>query len=196
MPGRHDFECFERLLAPLEKLVALAVALELHFEVQLHGLGVPEEIHLHGMIDHEIDGHEWLDNSRVLLQARDDRPHRGEIDQQRHAREILQDDASDDERDFLLGGRFRVPIGEGAHVALGHLLPSTFRNTDSSTIRMLIGSARSCRYRPLPTPAGIQLPLRPPPRLNGCSELKRLCADAMPRHYTGRRALGKQAIVM
>ena len=53
-------------------------------------LGGPKKIHLHRMVDHEIDGHERLDDLRVLLQARDGRPHRREIDQQRHAREILQ----------------------------------------------------------------------------------------------------------
>ena len=120
--GRDDLEGLERLLAPFEKLVAFAVALELHFEVLPHGLGGAEKVYLHGMVDHEIDGHERLDDLRVPFQARDDRPHCGEIDKQRHAREILQDDAGDNERDFLLRGRFGVPVGQGAHVALGHLL--------------------------------------------------------------------------
>ncbi len=120
--GRNDLEGFECLLAPLEKFVAFAVAFEFHFEVQFHRLGGPKKVHLNGMIDHEIDRHERFDDFRVLFHPRDDRPHRGEVDQQWHAREILQDDAGDDERDFLLCGRFGVPVREGAHVALGHLL--------------------------------------------------------------------------
>ena len=120
--GRDDLEGLERLLAPFEKLVAFAVTLELHFEVQLHRVGRAEEIHLNGMVDHEIDGHERLDDLGIPFQAGDDRPHRREIDQKRHTREILQDDAGNDERDFLLRGRFGVPVGQRPHVALGHLL--------------------------------------------------------------------------
>ena len=36
--------------------------------------------------------------------------HRGEIDHQRHAGEILQNNARDDERDFLVRGLLRVPV--------------------------------------------------------------------------------------
>ena len=38
--------------------------------------------------------------------------HRGEIDDQRHAGEILEHDARDDERNFLVRRRLRVPVGE------------------------------------------------------------------------------------
>ena len=37
--GRDELERFERLLAPLQKLVAFAVALELHFQVELQRFG-------------------------------------------------------------------------------------------------------------------------------------------------------------
>ena len=63
--GRHDLEGVERLHAPLEKLVALAVARE--FQVQI--LFACEsaragEIHLHRVIHHEIHRHERLDDLR------------------------------------------------------------------------------------------------------------------------------------
>ena len=38
--------------------------------------------------------------------------HRGEIDHQRHAGEILENNARDDERNFLVRRRLRVPVGE------------------------------------------------------------------------------------
>ena len=45
--------------------------------------------------------------------------HGGEIDQQRHAGEVLQDDAGHDEGNFLVRGRLGVPIGQGLDVLLG-----------------------------------------------------------------------------
>ncbi len=45
--GRHDAESFEGLLAPFEELVALAVALEFHVEVELERIGGAVEINLH-----------------------------------------------------------------------------------------------------------------------------------------------------
>ena len=42
--------------------------------------------------------------------------HRRQIHQQRHAGEILQHDARDDERNFLRAGFGRLPIGQCAHV--------------------------------------------------------------------------------
>ena len=46
--------------------------------------------------------------------------HRGQIDHQRHAGEILQNDARDDERDFFVGGLFRVPIRQGLDIFASH----------------------------------------------------------------------------
>ena len=48
--------------------------------------------------------------------------HRGEVDQQRHAGEILQHDARHDERNFLGARRVRLPVGELAHMRLGNFL--------------------------------------------------------------------------
>ena len=61
-----------------------------------NGFGVAREIHLHRVIHHQIDRHERLDDLRVLPHARDRRAHRREIDEQRHAGEILQHHARDD----------------------------------------------------------------------------------------------------
>ena len=46
--------------------------------------------------------------------------HRGEIDEQRHASEILQHDAGDDEGDFVIAGGFRVVVREVVDVPVGN----------------------------------------------------------------------------
>ena len=67
--GRHDAKGFEGLLTPFEELIALAVALEFHVEVELEGLRRAVEIDLHRVIHDEIDGHEGLDDGRVASKA-------------------------------------------------------------------------------------------------------------------------------
>ena len=48
----------------------------------------------------------------VAAAPRDRRAHRGEVDEQRHAGEVLQQDARDDERDLLRARRLRLPARE------------------------------------------------------------------------------------
>ena len=48
----------------------------------------------------EIHRNEWLDDLWITAEAGDSRPHRGQIDQQRHASKILQQNAGDDERNL------------------------------------------------------------------------------------------------
>ena len=73
------------------------------------------------MIDHQIDWHQWLDDFGVTAKAFHRAAHRGQIDHQRHAGEILQNDPRDDERNFFVGGLFRVPPCQGLHVFASHL---------------------------------------------------------------------------
>src|SRR5438477_5041311 len=110
--GRNESESFESLLAPFQELVALAIAFEFHFHVQAQRFCRAGEIDLHRVIDHEIDWHERFDDFRIAAQFLHRASHRGEIYDQRNAGEILQDDARDHEWDFLVRGRFRIPICE------------------------------------------------------------------------------------
>ncbi len=73
--GWHHAESLERLLAPLEELVTLAVALEFEIEIELQGLGGAEEIHLHGVVDHEVHGDERLDHLRIAAEPGDGGAH-------------------------------------------------------------------------------------------------------------------------
>ena len=74
------------------------------------------------MIDDQIDGHEWFDDARVLVNAGGRRSHGCEIDEQRHARKVLQQNPPHHERDLLGAHRFRLPFGERADVVLRDFL--------------------------------------------------------------------------
>ena len=110
--GRNDAESFECLLAPFEKLVALAVALEFHIQIELESLRRAVEIHLHRVIHDEIDGHERLDDGGIAAEAFHRGAHGRKVHQERHTGEILKHDASNDKGNFLLCGRLRIPVRE------------------------------------------------------------------------------------
>ena len=65
---RHDAEIVERLLAPAQEFVALAVALELHFHVELPASRAAEVIDLHRVVDHQVDRNQRIDLLRVAAQ--------------------------------------------------------------------------------------------------------------------------------
>ena len=67
---RYYAESFEGLLAPFQELVALAVALEFQLHVALQRIARAEEIDLHGVVHHQIDRHQRLDDPRVAAEPR------------------------------------------------------------------------------------------------------------------------------
>ena len=114
---RDDVETAERLHAPLEELVARAVALELHLHVEPEGVACWPEIDLDRVVDDEVDRNERLDEAGSLPIRCDGRAHRREVHEQRDAGEVLQHDAGDDERDLFCPLGVRLPAGQGADVA-------------------------------------------------------------------------------
>jgi hypothetical protein len=62
------------------------------------------------VIDHKINRHQRFDDFGLPPSRFDRAAHRGKIDNQRHAGEILQNDPRDDERNFFVRGRFCVPL--------------------------------------------------------------------------------------
>ena len=118
--GRHDLERVERLHAPFQKLVTLAVALEFHVQISLPA---------HRRVPAKSTCTEWSTTRSTgtsgsmifgfLPKLRHRRAHRRQIHQQRHAGEILQHDARDDERDFLRARRVGLPVGQFADVGFG-----------------------------------------------------------------------------
>ena len=100
--GRHDLERVERLHAPFEKLVALAVALEFHVQIARHANpALPAKSTCTEWSTTKSTGTSGSMIFGFLPSCATARAHRRQIHQQRHAGEILQHDARDDERNFL-----------------------------------------------------------------------------------------------
>ena len=118
--GGHDREVLEGALAPLEELIALAVALIFQFHVLLEGLGVAEFVDDHRMVDHEIDGNQRVDALGLPAELGHRVTHGGQIDHGGHAREVLHQHARGTEGDFLLAlAAVRQPGGATLDVGLG-----------------------------------------------------------------------------
>src|SRR5256886_3198600 len=107
---RNELESLESLLTPLKKLVTLAIALELHVQIEFQRARRTEEINLNRVIDDQIDRHEWLDDLRVASEPLHSAAHRREVDNQWNSGEVLQNNARNGEWDLLVRGRFRVPF--------------------------------------------------------------------------------------
>ena len=118
---RDDAEVAERLLPPVQELVAFAVAREL-----LRGVGVKRAVRgvlvdLHAVVDDEVDRDDRVDPLGVAAQARERRPHRRQVDHARDAGEVLQKHAGGLERDLEPAGVFRVVFRERGDVVARHL---------------------------------------------------------------------------
>ena len=91
--GRKHLQALERALGPLEKLVALAVALELAREVDRFGIRRRVRIDLQRVVHHEGDRHAGIDFFRIAAAARHLRAQRREVHQHGNAGGVGQDNA-------------------------------------------------------------------------------------------------------
>ena len=114
---RHDAQLLERLLAPAQELVALAVAAEFDGDVFLQRVGGRPAIDLDRMVHDEVHGHERLDDAGIPAAAHHFRAQAGEVHDARHARQVLQQDARGQVGDFVDAIRAGLPAGEGLDVA-------------------------------------------------------------------------------
>lgn len=117
--GRYDPDPVEGLRAPFQETVALAVARELDLHVLAQCIGAAVAVDLHRVVDDEIRRHARFDHSGIAAQPHCGGAHCGEVDEQRHAGEVLEEHAGDDERHFLGARGVRRPGGERAHVLFG-----------------------------------------------------------------------------
>ena len=115
----HDLEVVERALAPAQELVALAVALVLDLDVALEGLGRAEDVGDDGVVDDHLGRSERVDLGGVAAEVGHGLTHRGEVDDARHAGEVLHDHAGGRELDLLARLGVGVPAGQGLDVGLG-----------------------------------------------------------------------------
>ena len=86
---RHHLEIVERVAAPLEELVALAVALIFELDVLFERLGIAELVDHDAVVDDQVDRHQRIDLLRVAAELRHRVAHRGEVDHRRNAGEVL-----------------------------------------------------------------------------------------------------------
>jgi hypothetical protein len=100
---RHHLEIVERLAAPLQELVALAVPLILELDVILERLRRAELVDHHRVIDDEVDGNLRVDLLRIAAEAVHRIAHRREIDHAGHAGEILHQHARRAVLDLAVG---------------------------------------------------------------------------------------------
>ena len=91
---RYDLEVVEGLGAPLKELESLTVTRELKLLVHVLGGGNTSRIDLHGVIDDEVDGAEWVDLCWVATETLHGITHRSEIDNSGHSTTIVKDSLS------------------------------------------------------------------------------------------------------
>ena len=120
-PGRDDAEVAEGALRPAQELVALAVALVLALDVARVGPVRPERVHLHRVVDDEVDRHQRVDPAGIGPAAVDGGAQRGQVDDGGHAGQILHEHAGRHEGELRTGMR-RRPGRQGADVVLAHVL--------------------------------------------------------------------------
>ncbi len=116
---RDGAEVGEAVLAPLEELVALGVALVLDVEVLQQRVGDPaRDVDLDRVVDDEVD----VDQRVGLLGIAAELDHRvaarGDVDDRGHAGEVLQDHPRRDEGDLAALG-LGLPAGERGDVLVG-----------------------------------------------------------------------------
>ena len=99
--GRHHLEIAERGLAPAQEHVALAVAAEFDLVVVLERVRGAVFVDLHRVIDHQLGGRERIHALRIAAERDDGLAHRREIDDARHAGEVLHDHARRREGDLV-----------------------------------------------------------------------------------------------
>ena len=73
--GWNDTEIVKRLLAPTKEFVAFFVAFEFHVDVLYQRAVAAEKVDLDTVVDHEVDGDQWIDFFGVAAKTRHGRSH-------------------------------------------------------------------------------------------------------------------------
>ena len=137
-PGRHDAQIGELALRPTQQRVALAVALHLELHVAAAGVGHAAAVHLHRVVDHQVDRHAGVDQlGSPPLRATAERSAARSTTQGTPVKSCSSTRAGH-EGEFGAVGGCGVPIEQGQHILL--LLPPPGRSgaaAFSRRIRML-----------------------------------------------------------
>ncbi len=116
---RDDLEVAERRLAPAQEGVALAVALELELDVPPEREPGRVLVDLHAVVDDELGRDQRIDLRRVAAEVGHRVPHRREVDDGRHAGEVLEENPGRREGDLAARLVGRNPCRHGLDVGLG-----------------------------------------------------------------------------
>ncbi len=120
--GRHDLEIVESVRAPFEEFVALAVARIFKLDVLAERPGVAELVDHHAVVDHQIDRDQRIDLLRIAAELRHRVAHRCQVDDRRHAGEVLHQNARRPVLDLARDGPFFLPVDHRLEVFAGHRL--------------------------------------------------------------------------
>ena len=143
--GGTTRKLLEGVLAPPQEDVALAVALVLEAAVQIERVALAEVIHLHGVIDDELDRLQRVDLLRVASERDDAVAHGREIDDRRHAGEVLEQHARRSEGNLLLAGAPADPSSRASRCRRFLTnAPSSVRRRFSSRMRSEYGRRETC----------------------------------------------------
>ncbi len=115
----HDLEPVERLLAPAEEGIALAVPHELELGVPEHRTCARVLVDLDRVVDDEVGRKHGLHARRVAAEVLHRVSHSGEIDDGRHAREVLVEHSCRCEAHLATWFRGRHPRGDRFDVRVG-----------------------------------------------------------------------------
>ena len=118
---RYNAECVERLHTPFHELITLVIAFEFQFHVQIECFLFTEMIDLNGVINDQVNWDQWLDVFWIFAFFRCNVTHRSQISQQRNASKILQDNARNDEWNFIRTSRRCTPVSQLLDVFLSNL---------------------------------------------------------------------------
>src|SRR5450759_1343529 len=114
---RDDIEIAKCALSPTQEPITLDVAFKLDLVVRCQRLRSAVLVDLHRMIDHELRGCERIDALRIATELDDRLAHRGQVDDARHAGEVLQYDSGGRECDLMRWRSIRVPGEERLDIA-------------------------------------------------------------------------------
>ena len=120
-PRRNGAEVAEGRLAPLQKRVALAVALKLEQRVGVEGRRRTVLVHLHRVVDHQLGRRQRIHPLRVAAQRPDGVAHRGQIDHRGHAGKVLHQHPRRHVGNLPARLGLGVPVGQKLNVCGRHV---------------------------------------------------------------------------
>ena len=118
--GRHHAEIAECLLAPFEEFVALFIALVFELDIAGERQRRAEFVDDHRMVDDQVDRHQRIDLLRIAAERCHGVAHRRQVDDRRHAGEVLHQHARRAIGDLDAGGALvGEPAGDRLDAFLG-----------------------------------------------------------------------------